>query len=144
MGVSLTTEINLQANAFYTFALLKYKMKKMITRLYMVMSPGYISLCHCLVDLRNHGHICLTSDLKIELWWEILSPKACVTNGLWAQYTNITPLHVSFDWQIRILCIHSFVHAMTAVLSWLVQNCGSNQSLLWMLKWNLIVWDLDF
>ena len=57
--------------------------------------------------------------------------------GLWAQITNFLKIFVALMWKRMIQSGHNFAHAMTAQLSWHVQNCdliGWLESKLWQKK----------
>ena len=53
----------------------------------------------------------------------IASPGTCVTKGYELMTQISLKNHVTLKWKIMIRICHNFAHAMTAELSWHVQNC---------------------
>ena len=45
-----------------------------------------------------------------------------VTNAIWADHWNFVKIYLVLSWKIIIESVHNFAHAMTATLSWHVQN----------------------
>ena len=70
-------------------------------------------------------------------------PTTHFTNNSWAQNPNLAKIHIALIWKIIIQSSHNFAHAMTAQLSWHVQNYDLTGPLQLKIKAEMIPHDFD-